>query len=229
MASHKAKEITLSGWEAGEHVNWIMDQVAETGEDITENQVRAIIKIAREAGDTRAVRRNRNAVYVGQGTFDMKAYFLGEKSRAELKGVHPDLAAVTVRAIEITKQDFGVHDGLRTKAEQREYVRRGVSKTMNSRHLKQPDGFGHAVDLVPYVNGKLRWEWEPIYEIASAVHTAANELGVKLRWGGVWDRVFNDLREGPDGLKRAVSGYVARRRAKRRSAFIDGPHYELKV
>ncbi len=67
MASHEAKEITLNGWADGKHVNWIMDQVAETGEDITDNQVRAIIKIAREAGDPRAVRRNKNAVYVGQG------------------------------------------------------------------------------------------------------------------------------------------------------------------
>jgi peptidoglycan L-alanyl-D-glutamate endopeptidase CwlK len=40
---------------------------------------------------------------------------------------------------------------------------------MNSRHLIRSDGFGHAVDLVPWINGKPRWEWKPIYHIAAAV------------------------------------------------------------
>lgn len=84
-------------------------------------------------------------------------YSLGSKSRAELKGVHPDLVGVVERAIQITTQDFSVHDGLRTEAEQREYVRTGASQTMNSMHRTQADGFGHAVDLVPFINGKLRW------------------------------------------------------------------------
>ena len=156
------------------------------------------------------------------------AYRLGARSCAELEGVHPDLVGVVTRAIEITKQDFSVHDGLRSLEEQKRYVARGVSKTLRSKHLKQSDDYGHAVDLVPYINGKLRWEWEPIYEIAAATHRAANELGVRLRWGGVWDRVFNDLSAATAGTaRRQVDAYVARRRAKRRRAFIDGPHFEL--
>ena len=142
--------------------------------------------------------------------------------------MHPDLVKVVERAIRITKQDFSVHDGMRSLAEQKRYVARGVSKTLKSKHLKQPDGHGHAVDLVPYINGKFRWEWEPIYEIAAAVHRAANELGVRLRWGGVWDRVFNELSAGSAAIaKRAVNAYVARRRKAGRRAFIDGPHFEL--
>jgi peptidoglycan L-alanyl-D-glutamate endopeptidase CwlK len=154
-------------------------------------------------------------------------YSLGSKSRAELQGVHPKLVAVVERAIVLTKQDFSVHDGLRTLAEQKEYVKRGVSKTMNSMHMKQPDGFGHAVDLVPYINGQLRWEWRPIYVIASAVHQAAREQSVKLIWGAVWDRAFSDLPGDPKGLEQAVNAYVTRRRGQGKSAFVDGPHYEL--
>ena len=160
------------------------------------------------------------------------AYSLGAKSRAELAGVHPDLVRVVNRAIALTSQDFSVHDGLRTLAEQREYVRRKVSRTMNSKHMKQAvTGFGHAVDLVPFVNGKLRWEWGPIYHIAAAVLQAALEEGVKLRWGAVWDRALADLAPAgtqianlPDALKVAVERYCARHPG---SDFIDGPHFEL--
>jgi peptidoglycan L-alanyl-D-glutamate endopeptidase CwlK len=155
------------------------------------------------------------------------SYVLGAKSRAELAGVHPKLVQVVERAIQITQQDFAVHDGLRTEAEQREYVRRGVSKTMNSMHRKQADGFGHAVDLVPFINGQLRWEWKPIFAIASAVRQAAGFHGVKLIWGGVWDRPFEALEPLPNYMEQAVNAYVARRRGAGKTAFIDGPHFEL--
>ena len=39
---------------------------------------------------------------------------LGEKSLKELVGVDPRLVAVVKRAIELTEQDFSVHDGIRT-------------------------------------------------------------------------------------------------------------------
>ena len=154
-------------------------------------------------------------------------YALGTMSISELIGVHPKLVAIAHRAIELTDQDFTVHDGLRTRVEQEKLVARGASKTMNSMHLRQPDGFGHAIDLVPYMNGKLRWEWGPIYIIAEAVHTAATEAGVELIWGGVWDKSFSDLPGDRLGLKNAVNAYVARRLAMGKKAFIDGPHYQL--
>lgn len=154
-------------------------------------------------------------------------YSLGAKSLAELEGVHPALVDVVKRAIMLTKQDFSVHDGLRTVAEQREYVQRGVSKTMNSMHMKQADGFGHAVDLVPYINGQLRWEWKPLFVIAAAVRQAAGELDVPLTWGGVWDRDFLLLGTTPAEMEKAVNAYVARRRGAGKTAFIDGPHFQL--
>lgn len=154
-------------------------------------------------------------------------YALGPKSLAELQGVHPALTLVVRAAIVMSKQDFSVHDGLRTTAEQKEYVRRGVSKTMNSMHMKQPDGFGHAVDLVPFINGQLRWEWKPIFVIAAAVREAAVKQGLDLIWGGVWDRPFNSLGPTPADMEKAVNAYVARRRGAGKTAFIDGPHWQL--
>lgn len=149
----------------------------------------------------------------------MSGYKLGQRSLDELNGVHADLVAVVKRAIEITVQDFSVHDGIRSLEEQRELVARGASKTLESRHIT-----GHAVDLVPYINGKLRWEWDPIYHIADAVRMAAREQGVAIRWGGAWDVPFTDSQESPEDL---VADYVARRKRAGKKAFIDGPHYEL--
>lgn len=155
-------------------------------------------------------------------------YSLGPKSLQELSGVHPRLVQCVQLAIARTTVDFGVHDGLRTPQEQREYVRTGASTTMNSLHLRQADGYGHAVDLVPFINGKLRWEWEPIYRIAAAMCSAAKELKLPLRWGGVWDKRFpQDFRGSPGDMRYQVEEYVARRRAANKRAFIDGPHFEL--
>lgn len=150
-------------------------------------------------------------------------YRLGTGSRRELQGVHPALVRVVERAIQITLQDFSVHDGIRTIEEQRQYVKAKVSWTMKSRHLPQADGYGHEVDLVPYINGRLRWEWPPIYAIARAMRQAAEELGVKIVWGGCWERLDGDMRD-PELM---VEQYSERRRRKGKKVRADGPHFQL--
>ena len=155
------------------------------------------------------------------------AYILGAKSRAELKGVHLDLVRVVERAIQITTQDFSVHDGLRTAEEQKRLVAAGASQTMNSKHRQQADGYGHAVDLVPFINGKMRWEWPAIYPIAAAVWQAARELKVDIRWGGAWIDLDQIKTGTPGAMKAAVEAYGAARRKAGKSAFTDGPHFEL--
>jgi len=122
--------------------------------------------------------------------------------------------------LELTTVDFAVHDGKRTPEEQKRLVEAGASQTMKSRHLT-----GHAVDLVPVINGKLRWEWPPIYTIARAMKQAAVELSIPIRWGGCWSRL-NTLDEP---LEDRVADYVQTRRALGKSSFLDGPHMELPI
>ena len=129
-------------------------------------------------------------------------YKLSRRSLSRLKGVHPDLVAVVERAIKITQVDFAVIQGVRTYAEQRKLVRSGASKTMNSRHLpKVPkeggEAVSHAVDIAPYIDGKIRWDWPPFYPMAEAMKQASKELGIPLEWGGDW------------------------------TSFKDGPHFQL--
>ena len=147
------------------------------------------------------------------------SYTLGTKSLANLEGVHPDLVRVVKRAITTTTQDFAVQQGLRTLAEQKANVAAGNSRTMKSRHLT-----GHAVDLVPWINGALEWDWPAIYKIAAAMRGAASTEGVPIRWGGVWDRTLAELPGDPAGLKLAVEAYAKRHVG---SDLLDGPHFEL--
>lgn len=108
---------------------------------------------------------------------------LTERDLQRLKGVHPNLVKVVKRAIEISEYDFMVVEGLRTKEKQAEYIKKGVSQTMNSRHL-----LGQAVDLAPLENGSIDWNNKKgqFDSVAKAMKQAAKEFGVKITWGGDW-------------------------------------------
>jgi peptidoglycan L-alanyl-D-glutamate endopeptidase CwlK len=150
-------------------------------------------------------------------------YNLGHQSEENLVGVHPDLVRIVRLAIQFTTQDFQVHDGLRLLAEQEANIAKGVSWTKHSRHLAQADGYGHAVDLVPVINGDLTWDWHGCYKIAYAMQKAARANAIPLIWGGCWDRSLNIM-----GDPQIESGdYVTRRQALGLTAKIDGPHFEL--
>ena len=142
-----------------------------------------------------------------------KLFFLGERSLKNLQGVNPNLVKVVKRAIEITEQDFMVIEGLRTRARQAELVKKGASKTMNSKHLT-----GHAVDIAPVVDGKISWDFNHYYPLAKAMSQAAAELNTNVRWGGAWTNI-----KGKSGTPQE---WVATYR-KGGGRFLDGPHFEL--
>ncbi len=155
----------------------------------------------------------------------LSPFKLGKGSIKNLEGVHPDLSWVVQYAITITAQDFAVTDGVRTKEEQAENVRTGVSQTMKSKHLIQPSGFGHAVDLVPWINGKARWELLPCYKVMEALRRASWARECLLRWGGAWVPLYNETPlPAPEGL---VAAYSLRKRTLGKPAFIDAAHYEM--
>lgn len=111
---------------------------------------------------------------------------LGAHSEMLLRGVHPDLVKVIRRAIQITKIDFKVLEGVRSVARQRELVKKGASQTMKSRHIN-----GFAVDIAPFVAGQVRWDWPLYFQLAATVKQAAKDVGVPVEWGGDW-KTFKD-------------------------------------
>lgn len=152
---------------------------------------------------------------------------LDKVSLQRLVGVHPDLVRVVkdCATAGIFPFTFGVSEGLRTVAQQRQDVARGFSQTMKSRHLD-----GHAADLVPLrADDKGRqvmsWVWPPFYVLAAQMRAAAIRQKVPVIWGGVWDTELAKLVS--DDMEAEAQAYVARARAKGEKGFLDGPHYEL--
>lgn len=170
------------------------------------------------------------------------SFRFSKRSMDRARSVDPCLMAVATAALARSSVDFGLtEEQSRTWAEQAEKVRRGVSRTMNSKHIIPQGGeFSTALDLVPYIDGVFSWgdnQWrvktkagpviEPFYEIAAAMREVAVALGVTIIWGGVWDRKLNDLPPGAAAMKAAVEAYKARRKAAGGTALLDGPHFEL--
>lgn len=114
------------------------------------------------------------------------SFVLGQRSLSRLEGVHPDLVRVVKRAIKLTTVDFTILEGRRTAERQRQLMKAGATRTLNSRHLT-----GHAVDLGAFVAGEVRWDWPLYHRLADAMKAAAIELDVPLQWGGDW-RSFKD-------------------------------------
>lgn len=154
-------------------------------------------------------------------------YILGKKSLKELEGVHPKLVEIVQYSIQATTIDFSVHDGLRQSSEQKILYDQGASTldgiTKLSQHQIQNSGYGHAVDLVPYINGKLRWEWEPIFHIALIVQSVSEVLDTKIRWGGCW-KIITNSGISPENMH---NQYLQSKLKQNKTPFSDGPHFEL--
>ena len=148
-------------------------------------------------------------------------YVLGKRSLQKLSTVDDRLQRIVYYAIAVTKQDFSVICGIRTKSEQRKLVASGASQTMKSKHLD-----GLAVDLMAY-NGGGRWELNLYDEIADAMKEGAGHEKISLRWGAAWH--INSIGECPQSSEEAMNAYIDLRRSQGRRPFIDAPHFELIV
>lgn len=133
-------------------------------------------------------------------------FVYGKRSLQHLEGVHPDLVAVFEKALSYNIVDIAIIDGVRAEAEHAANLAKGVTRIpfSKSRHRIQNDGYGHAIDAIPYPLPE-KWGEKPIhraefYFLAGVIRAAAAELGVKIRGGYDWDndnkfddQSFNDL------------------------------------
>mgnify|MGYP006785181147 CR=1 FL=1 len=117
---------------------------------------------------------------------------LNERSLKALVGVHPDIFAVTKRAAEIMPGGFIITEGMRTKERQRELFAKGLSKTLNSRHL-----YGLAVDFAPLIDTdgdgdkEVTWKTPAFLPVIKAFKQAAKELNIPIVSGSEW-KTFKD-------------------------------------
>ena len=152
----------------------------------------------------------------------MSKFKLSRRSLDRLEGVDERLVGVVNHAITVTRTDFGVIQGMRTLAQQKELVEKGASQTMKSKHLD-----GLAVDLMAYINGRASWELNLYDDLADAMAEGANAVGCKVRWGAAWH--IDDIGSIKCTAEDAMNAYIDLRRSQGRRPFIDGPHFELMV
>ncbi len=124
----------------------------------------------------------------------------GTSSREKLDTCDDKLQTICELVIE--EYDFTVLEGHRSGERQNELFRQGKSKLKagQSKHNSLPS---KAVDLAPY---PIAWEnTERFYLLAGMMFQAAYDMGIKIRWGGDWDKdwVHSD------------------------QSFMDLPHFEL--
>jgi peptidoglycan L-alanyl-D-glutamate endopeptidase CwlK len=144
------------------------------------------------------------------------AYVLSKRSLGNMEGLHPHLVRVIKLAIQRTKVDFMVIEGLRSEEQchvnwgkgrtakecrdvgvperHAQPNQRKVTWTLKSKHRKQATGYSHAFDALPapfdwQINDpKSTPEIDDSFALmADAILDAAKELGVKMRWGANWD------------------------------------------
>lgn len=120
----------------------------------------------------------------------------GKTSESRLIGVYPRLVTWAHRVVEI--MDCTVIYGVRTLEQQKELFLSGASRTLDSYHLVQEDGFGHAIDLAPYpINWKNYDQWWLLIGVGLAV---AHDMNLPIVNGRDWDgdmdfddQKFNDF------------------------------------
>lgn len=136
----------------------------------------------------------------------------GATSRRNLEECHPKLQELFNEVIK--HWDCSIIDGARSIEEQRKNVAKGVSKTMNSKHLPDSSGKSRAVDAMPY---PFNWsaiekglnalkkadggmEIAEVYMFQGFVAGFAAARGIRIRQGADWnsnrqfdDQTFHDL------------------------------------
>jgi peptidoglycan L-alanyl-D-glutamate endopeptidase CwlK len=151
-------------------------------------------------------------------------HILGQQSEQRLSGLNAGLVRCVRRAISTCSVDFSVFEGMRTLERQNALVAQGVSRTLDSYHLT-----GHAVDLVPYIGGRLQWQAPACVQVAIAMREAAIHFDVNITWGAVWDRQLRAL--DPAQLIGEIESYVVRYSRSRGGdsrPLIDYPHFQVR-
>lgn len=143
-----------------------------------------------------------------------------------LEEVEPQLRKVILAAAEEYPGIVVIVEAARTLERQKKLKAAGASRTLKSRHIRQKDGFAHAVDVGFRIDppARVSFDWPLYYALAPYVRKWARHHKVKVTWGAIWDTPINDI-EGD--LKEAHAAYVARfRKMFGRSPLADGPHFQ---
>lgn len=120
---------------------------------------------------------------------------LSKRSKGRLSGVLPVLVSIFEEGVIDSPFDFGIPSGggLRSDKDQVDMYaigrttqldRKPVTWTLNSNHKAKEGGFGYAVDIYAYVDGKASWDMKYLEPIARHLQKyAMDKYCIKLDWG----------------------------------------------
>ena len=124
-------------------------------------------------------------------------FIFGKRSSQRLNTCHSDIRHVMIFALHLTKVDFFIAEGSRSKDKQNKYFATGASKVQYPKSFHNELPLSFAADAVPWVNGKSIWSYDTPedksawHEMIKAIKQAAKLLDVPLDWGfdlWSWDR-----------------------------------------
>ena len=132
----------------------------------------------------------------------MNNHHWGEKSRARMIGVSPALVICATGVLKQCRFDLTIPHmgGIRTVADQQELWKKGrtapgkIVTHVDGRKKKSKHQSGLALDIVPWINGRPRWDLSHgAYEhIAELMIREGEMMGITITWGGHWKK-FTDL------------------------------------
>ncbi len=132
----------------------------------------------------------------------LEVQYVLNQSLSKLKSVNPNLVEIIKEAIQSTSIPFIITEGVRTTERQKELYAQGRTAPgqivtncdgvkVKSNHQPKENGYGHAVDLYPYINGSIRiheaYVPESLQIIAEHIQTTAQKMNLYIIWGGDWE------------------------------------------
>lgn len=145
------------------------------------------------------------------------AYVHGRNSLKQFGTLHTDLQYILTQLLGTF--DHSVQQGARTLDEQIANIRRGVSKTLDSRHIPRDEAGNYnptfpcmAVDLVPYQKGLNPWPQDidsrtdrekkkgRFYYMQGIIRQIAHAENIEIRQGVDWDRDNDFMDQSFDDL-----------------------------
>lgn len=122
----------------------------------------------------------------------MPNYHYGQTSTTNLVGLHPKLIYLAYEVLEVTLLDIGIHSGVRTYEEQKEYFRLGSTWTLDSKHrLRRFKGIavpvGGALDYHVYAGSNQHFNPDALARVYEESWKPISEkLKIPIIWGGNW-------------------------------------------
>lgn len=109
-------------------------------------------------------------------------FSFGASSKAELKGLHPDLITLCYEALKVSRVDFRILQGMRTREEQIEAFETGHSKIDPRIGKVGRHQVGCAIDFMVFVDGKFTFNNVNAYaQVRAAFRTASKSLKIPIR------------------------------------------------